>query len=204
MRGAELMRGSVRTQECDGYIELAARHREHVGGVVHHLIEGYERKAERHKFNDRPQSDHRRADSEAGESVFADWSVNDPPWPKALKQALADLVCALIFGDLFAHQKNIRVPLEFFPKRFIERLAISDFSHVSSELEMAHPRAAPALTLQAEGGPAPSLRRHTCNRKAFRAAAANSPRQTSLRPEPFPSPACRARQIVRLSISPRA
>src|SRR6266446_851887 len=129
MRGAELMRGSVRTPECDGYIELPARHREHVGGVVHHLIEGYERKAERHKFNDRPQSDHRRADSEAGESVFADWSVNDPPWPKALKQALADLVCALIFGDLFAHQKNIRVPLEFFRERFIECLTIGDFSH---------------------------------------------------------------------------
>src|SRR5437899_6256293 len=129
MRGAELVRGSVRTPECDGYIELAARHREHVRGVVHGLIEGYERKAERHKFNDRPQSDHRRADSEAGKPVLADWSINNPPRPKALKQALAHLVCALIFGDFLAHQENIWIPLEFFRERFIECLTISDFSH---------------------------------------------------------------------------
>src|SRR6266704_1020857 len=152
MRGAELMCGSVRAAKRDGNIELPARHREHVGGVVHHLIEGYERKAERHKFNDRPQSDHRRADSEAGESVFADWSVNDPSRPEALKQTLADLVCALIFSDLFAHQKNIRVPLEFFRERFIECLTISDFSHGLSSVVAAVPAA--DLSVFAGGTPA--------------------------------------------------
>src|SRR4029077_15043729 len=97
-----------------------ARHREHIGRVVHDLIEGYEREAEGHELNDRPQADHRRADSEACESVLANWGVNDSPRSKALKQALADLVGALVFGDLFAHQKDIRVALEFFRERFIE------------------------------------------------------------------------------------
>src|SRR5436309_8221840 len=129
MRGAQLMRRSVRSSKRDGNIELAARHREHVRRVVHHLIEGYERKAERHELNNRPQPDHRRADSEAGKPVLADWSINNPPRPKALKQALAHLVCALVFGDFLAHQENIWIPLEFFRERFIERLTISDFSH---------------------------------------------------------------------------
>src|SRR5213593_1486217 len=129
MRGAQLMRRSVRSSKRDGNIELTARHREHVRRVVHHLIEGYERKAKGHELNDRPQPDHRRADSEACESVFADRSVNNPPRPEALKQALADLVCALIFGNLFAHQKNIRISLQFLSERFIECLTISDFSH---------------------------------------------------------------------------
>ena len=84
MRSAELVCGSVRAAKRDGNIELPARHREHIGRVVHDLIEGYERKTERHELNDRPQADHRRADSQACESVLADWSVNDPLRPKAL------------------------------------------------------------------------------------------------------------------------
>ena len=42
MRCAELVCGAVRAAKRDGNIKLAARHREHVRGVVHDLIEGYD------------------------------------------------------------------------------------------------------------------------------------------------------------------
>src|SRR5437773_264182 len=129
MRSAELMRWAIWSTKSDGDIKLPARHRVHIRGVVHDLIECHERKAERHKFNDRPQADHRRANSQAGKSVLADWSVDNAPWPKAFEQTMADLVGALVFSDFLAHQKNIRIPLQFFRERFIERLTICNFSH---------------------------------------------------------------------------
>ena len=42
---------------------------------------------------------------------------------------MADLVGALIFSDFLAHQKNIRITLQFFRERFIKGLTIRDFSH---------------------------------------------------------------------------
>src|SRR5437762_4949596 len=129
MCGTELMRRSVRPAKRDRNIKLAARHRVHVRGVVNDLVKCYERKAERHEFNDRPQSNHGRADSEASKSVLTDWSIDDSPWAKALKQAVADFVRALVFCDLFAHQENVRIALELFRERLVERLAIRDFSH---------------------------------------------------------------------------
>ena len=129
MRRAELMRRAVRSAKGDRDIKLPAGHREHVRGVVHDLIECHERKAERHEFDDRPQADHRRANSQAGKSVLADRSVDDPPRAEAIKQTLADFVGAMIFRDFLAHQENIRIALKFFRERFIECLTISDFSH---------------------------------------------------------------------------
>ncbi len=107
MSGAELMRRPIRAAEGNGNIELSARHREHVWRVVHNLIERNERKTERHELNNRPQPDHCRSDPQAGKSVLTDWSIDDPSWPKALKQTVAYLVSALVFGNLFAHEKNV-------------------------------------------------------------------------------------------------
>ena len=67
--------------------------------------------------------------------------------PEAIEQTLADFVSAVVFGDFFAHQEDVRIALQFFGERFVERLAISDFSHALRSV------------------------RHRCNRKVFRAAA---------------------------------
>src|SRR5258707_14218498 len=109
MGRAKLVRGSIRSTERDRNIELPAGHHEHVGSVVHDLIESDQRKAPRHKLDDRPQSGHGRADSKARESVFADWCVDDAPGPKELKQTLAHFESAVIFRDFIAHQKSIRL-----------------------------------------------------------------------------------------------
>src|SRR5436305_6369250 len=137
MRGTELMRGSVRAAKCYGNIELSARHCEHVGRVVHHLIKRDERKTERHEFNDWPKPNHRGADTQARKSVLADWGVDDSAWPEPLEQPVAYLVSALIFRDLFPHQENIGVTIEFFRKGFVKCLAIRDFSHCTSSVVAA-------------------------------------------------------------------
>ena len=130
MGRAELMRRPVRSAKSDRDIELAARHREHVGRVVHHLIERDERKTEGHEFDDRPQPDHGGADAHAGKTIFADRRVDDALRAEAFEQALADFVGAVVFGDFFAHQENVRIALQFFRERFVQRLAISDLAHL--------------------------------------------------------------------------
>src|SRR5205085_11154518 len=132
MGGAKLMRRTVRSAEGDRDVELPAGHREHVGSVVHHLIERDQRKTESHELDDRPQSDHGRAHSQPGKSIFADRRVDDSLRPETLEQSLAYFVSAVVFGDFLAHQENIRIALEFFGERFVERLAVGDFSHALS------------------------------------------------------------------------
>ena len=129
------MRRTIRSAKRNGNVELPARHQEHVRRVVHHLIERYERETERHELDDRSQADHRRADPQPGETVFADRRVDDSSRPKPFQQTLADFVSAVIFGDFFAHEKNIWVALELFGERFVQRLTICDFSHSFAPLK---------------------------------------------------------------------
>src|SRR5207302_2921949 len=104
MGRAKLVRGSIRAAECNRDIELPARHREHVWRVVHDLIESDQRKAERHEFDDRTKSNHGRADSESGKSVFADRRVDNSSRSETIEQPLTDFVSAVVFSDLFAHE----------------------------------------------------------------------------------------------------
>src|SRR6266446_2489789 len=100
------MRRSVRPAKSDRDVELAAGHHEHIWRVVHDLIESYEREAEGHELDDRSQSDHGRADTESGETVFADRSIDDPFRPEPLEQPLAHFVSTLVFRHVLAHQKT--------------------------------------------------------------------------------------------------
>src|SRR5947209_7487044 len=97
MRSAELMCRSVGPSERDGDIKLPTGHREHVRSVVYDLIECHQRKAERHKLNDWPQTDHCCADSQTRKAILADRRIYNPSRAKALKQTVADLVSALVF-----------------------------------------------------------------------------------------------------------
>src|SRR5262245_41825183 len=129
MRSAELVRRPVWSAERDGDVKLPTRHGEHVWGVVYDLIECHQRKAECHELNDRPQTDHCRADSQPGKSVLAYGGVDDPPRPKALKQTMADFVGALVFSHFLAHKKDVWIAFNFFRERFIQCLTIRDLSH---------------------------------------------------------------------------
>src|SRR3989442_2513029 len=103
MRGAELVRRSVRSPKRNRNIELTTRHHEHVGRVVYDLIESHKRKTEGHEFDDRPQSDHGRADTESSKTIFTDRSIDDPFRSKPFEQPLAHFVSTLVFRDFLAH-----------------------------------------------------------------------------------------------------
>src|SRR5256885_3399926 len=49
------------------------------------------------------------SNAEPGKALLGDRRVDDPAGPEFLQQPLADLVGALVFGDLLAHQKNAAV-----------------------------------------------------------------------------------------------
>src|SRR5712692_11135968 len=129
MGRAELMRRAVGSAKCDRNIELPAGHREHVGRVVHNLVERDERKAEGHELNDWSQTDHGSADSQTSETILADRRIDDSFGAEAFEQSLTDFVSAVIFGDFLAHEENVWITLQFFHERFVECLTISNFSH---------------------------------------------------------------------------
>src|SRR4051812_42249568 len=117
MGRAELVSRTVRPAESDWNIELPAGHGEHVRGVVNHLIKRHERKTKGHELHDRSKANHGRADPHPGESILADWRVNDSLRPEALKQTLAHLVSAVILRHFFAQQEHIRIAFQFFSER---------------------------------------------------------------------------------------
>ena len=129
------MRRSVRPAKSDRNIKLPAGHGQHVRRVVHHLIERDQGKAERHELDDRPETDHRRADAHSGKSVLADRRIDHSIRTKTIEQTLADLVGAVIFRHFLAHQENVRIALQLFRQRFVQGLSVSDFAHVHGPID---------------------------------------------------------------------
>ena len=65
----------------------------------------------------------RRADAEAGKAVLGDRRVDDALVAELLQQALADLVGALVLGDLLAHQEDVRVAAHLLGHGVAQRFA---------------------------------------------------------------------------------
>ena len=109
----ELMSWTIWSAKRDRNVELTAGHGEHVRGVVHNLIECNERKTERHELDDRPEPDHGRADTQPGETIFADRRVNDSRGTKSFEQSLRDLISAVVLRHLLAHEEDVWIALQF-------------------------------------------------------------------------------------------
>src|SRR5256885_1870178 len=103
MSRAELVRRPVWSPERDRNIKLAARHHEHVGRVVHDLIEGHEREAESHELDDRSQSNHGCADAESSETVLTNWRIDNTLRAKSFEQSLTHFIGAVVFRDFLPH-----------------------------------------------------------------------------------------------------
>src|SRR5436190_4866815 len=129
MRGSELMRRAVWSAEGDRYVELTAAHRQHIGRVVHHLIERDKREAKGHELDDRAQTYHGGTDSEPGKSILGDGRVDNSFWTEAFEQPLRDFVGTIVLRHFFAHEENIRIAFQFFRQRFVQSLPISDLAH---------------------------------------------------------------------------
>src|ERR1700736_5706735 len=138
MGRSQLMSRAVRSAKGDRNIKLPARHHEHVGRVVHDLVERDQRKTPGHELDNRTEAGHGRANPEACETIFADGRVDDSFRAEALEQTLAHFISPMVLGDFLAHQENIWVALQLFSERFIQRLTISDFPHCAPPSKNAY------------------------------------------------------------------
>ena len=105
---------------------LPARHVARLGRRIDDLVDRLHREVEGHELDDRPQPGKAGADPDPGEALLGDRRVDDPPGAEFLQQALADLVGALIFGDLLAHQEHGVVAPHLFGDGVAQRLAHGD------------------------------------------------------------------------------
>src|ERR1700746_2092212 len=97
---------AVWSAENNRAAHLAARHIAGLRGRVDDLIHRLHGKIKSHELDDWPQPGKTGADPEPGKTLLGDRGVDHPAWPEFLKQALADLIGALILADLLAEQKN--------------------------------------------------------------------------------------------------
>jgi len=100
--GRQVLGRAVGPAEHDGHGNLAARHVEHLGGVVDHLVDGHQGEIEGHELDDGPQPRHGRPHAETGESFLGDGRVHHPPGAERVPQPLADLVSAVVLGHFLA------------------------------------------------------------------------------------------------------
>ena len=115
---------AVRAAKHDRNVELATGHVEQLGGRVEHLVEGKNAEVPRHELDDRPQPDHRRADTHSGESQLGDRGVDDSHLAEFLQEAFRDFVCPLIDRDLLSHEEYAVVTLHFLAQRLVEGVSV--------------------------------------------------------------------------------
>ena len=110
--GADAGGGAIGAAEDDGAAHLAAGHIEGFGGGVDDVIDRLHGEVEGHELDDWLESVHGGTDGHAGEAVFGDGGVDDAAGAELVEQALADLVGALVLGDLLAEQEDAVVSAE--------------------------------------------------------------------------------------------
>jgi hypothetical protein len=71
----------------------------------------------------RVQPVQRGADGQAGEAALGDGCVDNAPLAEAVQQALGDLVCAVVLGNLLTHDKHLVVELELLGERLVQGIA---------------------------------------------------------------------------------
>ncbi len=132
MLGGNAGGGAVRSAEDHRAAHLAARHVEGLGRRIDDVVDRLHGEVPRHELDDRLQAGQRRADAEAGEAVFGDRGVDHAPGAEFLQQPLGDLVGALIFGDLLAHDEDFRVAPHLFGHGVAQRLAHRHGHHLGA------------------------------------------------------------------------
>ena len=105
--GSDAGGGAIRPAEHDRAAHLAAGHVQRLGRGVDDLVDRLHGEVEGHELDDRLQARHRRTDADAGKAVLGDRRIDHAPRAEFLQQPLTDLVGALIFRDLFAHQEHV-------------------------------------------------------------------------------------------------
>ena len=87
MLGGELAAGAGGHADHERHVELAARHVQQRGGVVHDLVEREQAEVDGHDLDDRAHAAERGADAGADEGRLRQRRVADALGPELLEQA---------------------------------------------------------------------------------------------------------------------
>ena len=125
----ELQRRAVRTTEDHRHRVLAARHVEHLGGRIHHLVDREQREVPGHEFDHRAEADHRGTHADAGEAELGDRGVDDAHLAELIEEALRDLIGPVVDADLLTHEEDAVVAGHLLAEGLIEGFAVGDDRH---------------------------------------------------------------------------
>ena len=143
---AQVLGGATGASEHDGDPVLPAGHLVDLRRAVDDLVEGHQAEVPGHELDDRPQAGHGRADAQAREAALADRGVDDALGSELVEQALADLVGAVVVGDLLPHQEDGGVALHLLAQGPTEGLSDLEPGHAHCSWGVA-PRSVSAARL---------------------------------------------------------
>ena len=114
MRRADIRSTIGRTSDHDGHIDESAGHVTDAARVVDNLVIGDIGETPEHQLHHRAQTEHRRADTHADKSGFADRRIDHALVTVPLPKTFGDFVGAVVLGDLFSKDEHVLIALNFF------------------------------------------------------------------------------------------
>ena len=118
-------RTAVESSEDNGAAEVASGHVVDLGGGVDDVVHGLHGEVHSHKLYDWSQPVEASANSQTGESALRDGSVYDALRAVLFPETLADLVRALVLGDLLAHEEDVGIASDFLVHGGVESISYS-------------------------------------------------------------------------------
>jgi hypothetical protein len=123
---------AIGATEHDGAAQLTAGHVERLGRRIDDVVDGLHCEVEGHEFDDGLEAAHGRTHADASKAVLGDRRIDDPARAELGEQPLGDLVRALIFGDLLAHDEHVIIRAHFLGHCLAQRLAHGHRHHLGA------------------------------------------------------------------------
>mmetsp|Transcript_26027 Transcript_26027/g.30033 ORF Transcript_26027/g.30033 Transcript_26027/m.30033 type:complete len:224 (-) Transcript_26027:59-730(-) len=126
--------GVLRSNSCARPIESSEHNRTvHIssGHVldfccgVDNVVDGLHREVKRHKLDNWSQAVESGSDTKPGEASFGNRRIDDSSLSVFLVQIFRYFVSSMVFSDLLAHEKNIRVSVHFLVHGGVDRISAS-------------------------------------------------------------------------------
>ena len=128
--GGNARRRPVRPAEYDRARDLPAGHVMRLGRRIDDMVDGLHGEVEGHEFHDGAQPRECRANAEPREAHLGDGRVDHAARPELVEQPLGNLVRALVFRDLLAHDEHGIVAAHFLRHGIAKRLAHGGLHHL--------------------------------------------------------------------------
>ncbi len=120
--------GTERRPQDHRHFELPARHVVNLRRLIDHLVHRQGDKIAEHDVDHRAHAGHRRADADAGDARFRNRRIDHTLGAEFLHQPRENFERRAGFRNVFADDKNRRIPAHLFGEGFIDRLGEGDFA----------------------------------------------------------------------------